>query len=177
MVPVGGLPAKPAHGTNHPSCRSANADATGKVEENAVRSTRTEEVPMPQKENKLQKLTLMLGQTVAAMRVNEMLTCRLLRWIAAQTDDPQRFIAEAVDDIRNELRSAAEEDGSTVTAEAAKQALQYLDNLGAEMLAPRRHKRASAEIKDLSPLDEYRFPPFTSALDGPMNGTARHRDH
>ncbi|ASY70264.1 hypothetical protein [Sinorhizobium fredii] len=132
---------------------------------------------MPQKENKLQKLTLMLGQTVAAMRVNEMLTCRLLRWIAAQTDDPQRFIAEAVDDIRNELRSAAEEDGSTVTAEAAKQALEYLDNLGAEMLAPRRHKRGSAEIKDLSPLDEYRFPPFTSALDGPMNGTARHRDH
>ncbi|MGX1259874.1 hypothetical protein [Sinorhizobium fredii] len=129
---------------------------------------------MPQKENKLQKLTLMLGQTVAAMRVNEMLTCRLLRWIAAQTDDPQRFIAEAVDDIRNELRSAAEEDGSTVTAEAAKQALEYLDNLGAEMLAPRRHKRASAEIKDLSPLDEYRFPPFTSALDGPMNGTVRH---
>ncbi|WP_164924476.1 hypothetical protein [Sinorhizobium fredii] len=132
---------------------------------------------MPQNENKLQKLTLMLGQTVAAMRVNEMLTCRLLNWIAAQTDDPQRFLAEAVDDVRNELRSAAKEDGSRVTAEAAKQALEYLDNLGTEMLAPRGRKRESAETKGLSPLDGYRFPSFTSALDGRIQGSARHRDH
>ncbi|APG85678.1 hypothetical protein [Sinorhizobium americanum] len=131
---------------------------------------------MPQKDNKLQKLTLMLGQTVAAMRVNEMVTCRLLHWIAAQTDDPQRFIAEAMEDMREELRSAAGADGSRVTAEAAKEALGYLDNLAAEMLAPRRRKRESGEPKGLSPLDGYRFPSFTTAQDGRLNAAAPSRD-
>ena len=131
---------------------------------------------MPQKDNRLQKLTLMLGQTVAAMRVNELLMCRLLRWIAAQTDDPQRFIAEAVEDIRSELRSAAGADGSAVTAEAAKEALEYLDNMAAEMLATGKRKRDSGGTKGLSPLDGYRFPSFTSAQDGRPNATPQHHD-
>ncbi|WP_037470295.1 hypothetical protein [Sinorhizobium fredii] len=134
---------------------------------------------MPQKENKLQKLTLMLGQTVAAMRVNEMLTCRLLRWIAAQTDDPQRFIAEAVDDIRNELRSAAEEDASTVTAEAATQALEYLDNLDAEMLAPRRHlhlPRSRTSRRWTIITSRRSHPPWTAASMAPSDtGITDHR--
>ncbi|OAP37951.1 hypothetical protein AU381_14160 [Sinorhizobium glycinis] len=133
---------------------------------------------MPQKEkaDKLQKLTLMLGQTVAAMRVNEMLMCRLLQWIASQTDDPQRFIAEIVEDIRDELRSAAEADGSTVTAEATKEALEYLDNLSAEMLATRRRKRDHGGAKGLSPLDGYHFPSFTSAREGRPKATPQHHD-
>ncbi|PDT80275.1 hypothetical protein [Sinorhizobium sp. BJ1] len=131
---------------------------------------------MPQKENKLQKLTLMLGQTVAAMRVNEMLMCRLMHWIAAQTDDPQRFIAEAVEDVRNELRSGAAVDGSTVMAEAAKEALEYLDNLSTEMLAIRRRTRRPGETKGLSPLDGHRFPSFTSALEGHLNTSPQHHD-
>ncbi|WP_234820289.1 MULTISPECIES: hypothetical protein [Sinorhizobium] len=129
--------------------------------------------PMPQKDNKLQKLTLMLGQTVAAMRVNEMVTCRLLHWVAAQTDDPQRFIAEAMEDMREELRSAAGADGSRVTAEAAQEALDYLDNLAAEMLAPRSRKRVSGETKGVSPVEGYHFPSFTSVQDGRLSAAAR----
>lgn len=140
---------------------------------------------MPQKvtPEKLQKLTLMLGRTVAAMRVNEMLMCRLLRWAAARSDDPRRFIEEAMEKTRDELQRAGKADGSTVTAKAADEALEYLDDLATAIQSTRKqpqgkqpqHKQPRRDAKGLALLEGYHFPSFTSALHSRPNGaTERH---
>ncbi|OHV75356.1 hypothetical protein [Ensifer sp. LCM 4579] len=120
---------------------------------------------MPQKvtPEKLQKLTLMLGQTVAALRVNEILTCRLLRWAAAQSDDPQRFIEASLEATRSELQSAGRADGSTATAKAVDEALEYVDELAARIGPRMPRERPARESKSLTPLEGYHFPSFTSA--------------
>lgn len=111
---------------------------------------------------KLQKLTLMLGQAVAALRVNEILTGHLFRWAAAQSGDPKRFIEAALEATKKELQSAGEADGSTATAKAADEALEYLDELAAR-IGPRKTRKGPRETKGLSPLERYHFPSFTSA--------------
>lgn len=112
---------------------------------------------------KLQKLTLMLGQAVAALRVNEILTGHLFRWAAAQSGDPKRFIEAALEATKKELQSAGEADGSTATAKAADEALEYLDELAARIGPRKTRKGPPRETKGLSPLERYHFPSFTSA--------------
>lgn len=83
-------------------------------------------------------MNLVLSQTITAMRVNERLMCRLLRWAAAHSQDPHRFIESAMEEARDDLRSAAD-DGSSVSAIAADEALEYLDSLASEIKT--KHKR------------------------------------
>lgn len=119
---------------------------------------------------KLEKLTLMLGQTVAAMRVNEILTCCLLRWAAAHNENPQRFIEEVVEKARKELQRAGEADGSTATAEATVEALEYLDDLAANIQSRQKRKSSRPDVKGLSLLDRYQFPSFTAAPRRALDG-------
>lgn len=120
---------------------------------------------------KLEKLTLMLGQTVAAMRVNEILMCRLLRWAAANSNDPRRFIEEVLEKTRDELQRPAEADGSAATAEATVQALEYLDDLAEDIQSKQERKSSRRDVKGLSLLDRYQFPSFTAAPRRAPDGT------
>uniref|UniRef100_UPI002FDF63A9 hypothetical protein n=1 Tax=Sinorhizobium chiapasense TaxID=501572 RepID=UPI002FDF63A9 len=92
------------------------------------------------KVEKAQKMNLMLSQAVTAMRVNERLMCRLLRWAASHSQDPHRFIEKTVEEARNDLRQAVD-DGSTTSAIAAGEALEYLDDLAVEIKTKGRRKR------------------------------------
>jgi hypothetical protein len=134
-----------------------------------------EDVPMPQKvkADKLQKLNLMLVQAVAAMRVNEMLMRRLLRWAASQSDDPRGFIRETVEKTRNELQQESRADDHPSSMQAAEEALRYLDDLATEMQVQKRPKSARAEPKGLTLLERLHFPSFTSAQEHARNDTSR----
>ena len=130
-------------------------------------------MPRKVKADKVQKLTLMLGQAVAAMRVNEMLMCRLLRWAASQSDDPRRFLEEAVQNTRNELKRADRADGSATTAEATDEALEYLDDLAAEIGTANTQKPVRAGTKGFALLERLHFPTFTSASNQAGNGPSQ----
>jgi len=150
--------------------------APGKIAAGKTRRRKKgEDVPMPRKikADKLQKLNLMLGQAVAAMRVNEMLMRRLLRWAASQSDDPRGFIREAVEKTRSELQQECRADSHPSSTQAAEEALRYLDNLATEMQIKKRPKSARAESKGLTLLERLHFPSFTSAQEHARNGTSR----
>lgn len=84
------------------------------------------------KDEKVQKINLMLSRAVTAMRVNERLLCELLRWAAEQCDDPNRFIQDAVEKARNDLVRAGTDESMT-TLMATHEALEYLDHLATEI--------------------------------------------
>ena len=92
------------------------------------------------KVEKAQKMNLMLSQAVTAMRVNERLMCRLLRWAASHSQDPHRFIENTMEEARDDLRQAVDE-GSTLSAIAAGEALEYLEDLAFEIKTKGRGKR------------------------------------
>lgn len=114
----------------------------------ADRCRRRQRNSMAQKvtSEKLQKLTFMLGQTVAALRVNEILTCRLLRWAATQSDDP-RFMEVIFEATKNELRSSGKADGSTATAKVAEEALEFSTNWRPGSVRARHAKGSPAKRK------------------------------
>lgn len=118
--------------------------------------------------DKLQKLTLLLGQTIAALRVNEIMMCRLLEWAASQSDDPRGFVRETVENTRNDLQKAARADGRMSTVLAAHEALEYLDELSATMqVAP------TTPAGDFAPLEHIHFPAFVFTPDQQVNGTSK----
>ncbi|WP_026620241.1 hypothetical protein M728_002586 [Ensifer sp. WSM1721] len=130
-------------------------------------------MPQKTKADKLQKLNLMLGQAIAAMRVNEMLMRRLLRWAASQSNDPRGFIKEAVEKTRDELQRESRADGHPSSMQAAEEALRYLDDLATEMQVKKGPKPARAEAKGLAILERLHFPSFTSVQEHARNGTSR----
>ncbi|MCY1237397.1 hypothetical protein D9M69_219740 [compost metagenome] len=111
------------------------------------------------KDEKVQKINLMLSQAVTAMRVNERLLCELLRWAADQCDDPNRFIHDAVEKARNDLTRAGTDDSMTSLI-ATHEALEYLDHLATE-IQEIRAKRSPAgntgERSDLPQLSIFQF--------------------
>ncbi|MDK1376268.1 MULTISPECIES: hypothetical protein [unclassified Sinorhizobium] len=125
-------------------------------------------------EDKLQKLALLLGQTVAALRVNEMIMCRLLEWAASQSHDPRGFVRDAVETTRNDLQKAGQADGRMLTVLAAHEALEYLDQLSAAMqVAPAAKPQAGAN--GLAFLEHVHFPAFAFTPDRLANGTSKPR--
>ncbi|WP_331373972.1 hypothetical protein [Sinorhizobium chiapasense] len=122
-------------------------------------------------EDKLQKLTLLLGQTVAALRVNEIMMCHLLQWAASQSEDPRGFVRETVENTRNDLQRAGQADGRMLTVLAAHEALEYLDQLSAAMqIAP----TAKPPAEGFAILEHIHFPAlaFTPGL---PDGTSKPR--
>ncbi|MBZ7927113.1 hypothetical protein LAC81_34720 (plasmid) [Ensifer adhaerens] len=96
---------------------------------------------------KAQKMNLMLAQAVTAMRVNERLTCVLIRWAASHSEDPG-FIERTLEEARNDLRGTSVK-GSKISTVATEEALDYLDDLAIEIDAARR-LRKRAPRKDRS---------------------------
>ncbi|KQW34829.1 hypothetical protein ASD02_16475 [Ensifer sp. Root1252] len=91
--------------------------------------------------DKAHKMNLMLSHAITAIRVNEQLICRLLQWAAAHSQDPHAFIESALEAARSDIRRSAD-DGSTNSAIATGEALEYLDDLANEM-KPRLSKSNS----------------------------------
>ncbi|WEX87500.1 hypothetical protein PZN02_003900 [Sinorhizobium garamanticum] len=122
--------------------------------------------------DKLQKLTLLLGQTVAALRVNEIMMCRLLEWAASQSDDPRGFVRETIENTRRDLQKAGQADGGMLTVLAAHEALEYLDELSATMhVAP----TAKPPARGFAFLEHIHFPAFVFTPDQHSNGTSKPR--
>ncbi|USJ27767.1 hypothetical protein [Ensifer adhaerens] len=101
-----------------------------------MRRSRSGRIPMARriKDEKVQKINLMLSQAVTAMRVNERLLCELLRWAAEQCSDQNRFIHDAVENARNDLIRAGTDESMTSLI-ATHEALEYLDHLATEIRA------------------------------------------
>ena len=78
------------------------------------------------------KMNLMLSHAITAMRVNERLICRLLQWAVAHSQDPHAFIESVLEAARSDIRRSGD-DGSTNSAIATGEALEYLDDLANEM--------------------------------------------
>ncbi|WFU48645.1 hypothetical protein [Sinorhizobium terangae] len=127
---------------------------------------------MPRKidADKLQKLALLLGQTVAALRVNEIMMCRLLEWAASQSDDPQGFVRETVEKTREDLQKAGQADGRMLTVLAAHEALEYLDELSARMQGAPTTKPPA---RGFAFLEHLPFPAFVFTPDQHTNGTSK----
>ncbi|MCA1403192.1 hypothetical protein I6F26_01085 [Ensifer sp. IC3342] len=124
--------------------------------------------------DKLQKLTLLLGQTIAALRVNEIMMCRLLEWAASQSDDPRGFVRETVENTRNDLQKAGQADGRMSTVLAAHEALEYLDELSAKMQVTPTTK-TPAGANGLAILEHIHFPAFVFTPDQHANGISKPR--
>ncbi|WP_156408128.1 hypothetical protein [Ensifer sp. Root127] len=77
-------------------------------------------------------MNLMLSHAITAMRVNERLICRLLQWAVAHSQDPHAFIESVLEAARSDIRRSGD-DGSTNSAIATGEALEYLDDLANEM--------------------------------------------
>ncbi|WP_173510307.1 hypothetical protein [Sinorhizobium psoraleae] len=122
--------------------------------------------------DKLQKLTLLLGQTVAALRVNEFMMRRLLQWAASQSDDPPGFVREMVENTRHDLQQAGEADGRMSTLLAIHEALEYLEDLSATMQIAPAANTAGGE-KGLAILEHIHFPTFVSVPDQQANGASK----
>jgi len=95
---------------------------------------------------KAQKMNLMLAQAVTAMRVNERLMCRLLRWAASHSDNPRSFIEKTLEEARDDLRQA-DDDSSSTCSIATNEALSYLNDLATEIItAQELGKRSPRKI-------------------------------
>ena len=111
------------------------------------------------KDEKVQKINLMLSQAVTAMRVNERLLCELLRWAADQCDDPNRFIHDLVEKARNDLTRAGTDDSMTSLI-TTHEALEYLDHLATEIQEIRAKGSPAAnagEGSDIPQLSTFQF--------------------
>lgn len=100
---------------------------------------------------KAQKMNLMLAQAVTAMRVNERLICRLLRWAASHSEDP-RFVERTMEEARNDIRGARVE-GSRTSTIATDEALQYLDDLALEIDPSRSSGKRAPRSDDSEGID------------------------